>query len=89
MPLTEIDDPLCRFLAAEAGVAGVNVDYAVAPQHPFPAPPRQAFEVVRWIAEHGGEHGWDGKDDKKALETCAVIARHVRQAVNPAGPEAG
>ncbi|WP_405885279.1 alpha/beta hydrolase fold domain-containing protein [Streptomyces sp. NBC_01136] len=60
MPLTEIDDPLCRHLAAEAGVAVINVDYVVAPQHRFPAPPRQAFEVVRWIAEHGGEHGWDG-----------------------------
>lgn len=38
----------------------INVDYVVAPQHPFPAPPQQAYEVVRWVAEHGGEHGWDG-----------------------------
>ncbi|MEV6170916.1 alpha/beta hydrolase [Streptomyces sp. NPDC051954] len=60
MAVTEIDDPLCRFLAAEAGVAVVNVDYAVAPQHPFPAPPRQAFEVARWVAGHGAEQGWDG-----------------------------
>ncbi|MET8135245.1 alpha/beta hydrolase fold domain-containing protein [Streptomyces sp. NPDC005251] len=60
MPLTELDDPLCRCLAAAAGVVVVNVDYVVAPQHPFPAPPRQAFEAVRWIAEHGAEQGWDG-----------------------------
>src|SRR2546430_1361554 len=58
--LTEMDDPLCRFLAAEAGAVVINVDYVVAPQHPFPAPPRQAYEVVRWVAEHGEEHGWDG-----------------------------
>ncbi|MFD6951613.1 MULTISPECIES: alpha/beta hydrolase fold domain-containing protein [unclassified Nocardiopsis] len=57
---TEMDDPLCRALAAEAGVVVLNVDYAVAPQHPFPAPPRQAYEVVRWAAAHGGDHGWDG-----------------------------
>ncbi|MFI6339311.1 alpha/beta hydrolase fold domain-containing protein [Streptomyces sp. NPDC050535] len=60
IPLTEIDDPLCRCLAAEAGVVVINVDYVVAPQHRFPAPPRQAYEVVKWIASHGEEHGWDG-----------------------------
>ncbi|MEU5295366.1 alpha/beta hydrolase [Streptomyces umbrinus] len=60
LPPIQLDDPLCRFLAAEAGVAVVNVDYAVAPQHPFPAPPRQAYEIVRWVAGHGAEHGWDG-----------------------------
>ncbi|MFD3381787.1 MULTISPECIES: alpha/beta hydrolase fold domain-containing protein [unclassified Streptomyces] len=60
LPPIELDDPLCRFLAAEAGVAVVNVDYVVAPQHPFPAPPHQAYEIVRWVAAHGAEHGWDG-----------------------------
>lgn len=57
---TELDDPLCRYLAAEAGMTVVNVDYVVAPQHPFPAAPHQAYEVVRWVAEHGAEQGWDG-----------------------------
>jgi acetyl esterase/lipase len=60
LPLTELDDPLCRYLAAEAGVTVINVDYVVAPQHRFPAAPHQAFEVVRWVAEHGAEQGWDG-----------------------------
>ena len=57
---TELDDPLCRYLAAESGVTVVNVDYVVAPQHPFPAAPHQAYEVVRWVAEHGADQGWDG-----------------------------
>lgn len=57
---TGMDDPLCRALAAEAGVVVLNVDYVVAPRHPFPAPPRQAYEIVRWAAAHGGDHGWDG-----------------------------
>lgn len=88
MPLTEIDDPLCRFLAAEAGVAVVNVDYVVAPQHPFPAPPRQAFEVVRWIAEHGGEHGWDGSRLSVGGQSAGggLAAAVARQALEEGGP---
>lgn len=60
LPGIWLDDPLCRYLAAESGAVVVNVDYVVAPQHRFPAAPHQAFEVVRWVAEHGEEHGWDG-----------------------------
>ncbi|MFE4992596.1 alpha/beta hydrolase fold domain-containing protein [Streptomyces mirabilis] len=45
------------------------------------------------LVEHhdvlGVDHGYDGKDDKKALETYAVIARHVRRALNPGAREAG
>ncbi|MFF4135590.1 alpha/beta hydrolase fold domain-containing protein [Streptomyces mirabilis] len=88
MSLTETDDPLCRFLAAEAGVAVVNVDYVVAPQHPFPAPPRQAFEVVRWIAEHGGEHGWDGSRPSVGGQSAGggLAAAVARQALEEGGP---
>jgi acetyl esterase len=54
-----LDDPLCRTIAALAGVVVVNVDYVVAPQHRFPDLPQQAYEVVAWVAAHGAEHGWD------------------------------
>ena len=52
------DDPLCRFLAAKAGVYVLNVDYDVAPRHRFPVPVEQLFDVVRWAAD--GERPWDG-----------------------------
>ncbi|MFI6493211.1 alpha/beta hydrolase [Streptomyces sp. NPDC050564] len=88
MSQTEIDDPLCRFLAAEAGVAVINVDYVVAPQHRFPAPPRQAFEVVRWIAGHGGEHGWDGSRLSVGGQSAGggLAAAVARQALEEGGP---
>jgi acetyl esterase len=55
----EQDDPLCRYLAAKAAVAVLNVDYDVAPDHRFPVAVEQVFDVVRWAAEQSLE--WDGK----------------------------
>ncbi|NGO45840.1 alpha/beta hydrolase [Streptomyces ureilyticus] len=88
LPGAEMDDALCRYLAAEAGVAVVNVDYAVAPQHPFPAPPKQAYEVVRWVAAHGGEHGWDGSRLTVGGQSAGggLAAAVARQALGAGGP---
>jgi acetyl esterase/lipase len=88
MTLTELDDPLCRFLAAEAGVVVINVDYVVAPQHPFPAPTRQAYEVVRWVAQHGGEQGWDGGRLTVGGQSAGggLAAAVARQAFEEGGP---
>ncbi|MFG2555441.1 alpha/beta hydrolase [Streptomyces sp. NPDC048581] len=88
MSLTELDDPLCRFLAAEAGAVVINVDYVVAPQHPFPAPPRQAYEIVRWVAEHGVEQGWDGKRLTVGGQSAGggLAAAVARQALEEGGP---
>jgi acetyl esterase len=88
MPLTEMDDPFCRYLAAEAGVVVINVDYALAPQHRFPAPPRQAFEVVQWIASHGAEHGWDGSRLSVGGQSAGggLAAAVARQALEQGGP---
>lgn len=54
----EQDDPWCRYLAAYAEIAVVNVDYALAPTHRFPVPVEQAYDVLSWAAATG-QH-WDG-----------------------------
>lgn len=84
----EQDDPLCRYLAARAGVAVLNVDYPVAPQHPFPIPPKACFEVTRWAAEHAGALGVDperlsigGASAGGSLATA--VARQARDAGGP------
>jgi len=89
MALTELDDPLCRYLAAEAGVVVVNVDYAVAPQHPFPEPPRQAYEVVRWIADHCAHFGWDAARISVGGQSAGggLAAAVARQSLDQAGPK--
>jgi acetyl esterase len=88
MALTQSDDPVCRFLAAEAGAAVLNVDYAVAPQHRFPAPPYQAYEVVRWVAEQGAAYGWDGGRLTVGGQSAGggLAAAAARQALEQGGP---
>ncbi|MEU9167611.1 alpha/beta hydrolase [Streptomyces sp. NPDC048420] len=56
----EQDDHICRYIAAKAGCVVINVDYAVAPQRPFPVPVTQAYDVAEWVAENGTAGGWDG-----------------------------
>jgi len=54
----EQDDGICRYLAANAGVVVVNIDYEVAPQLRFPGPVEQAYDAAVWAAS--GQRPWDG-----------------------------
>ncbi|KOV75701.1 carboxylesterase [Streptomyces sp. NRRL WC-3618] len=88
LPVTETDDAFCRAVAALAGVVVVNVDYVVAPQYPFPAPPRQSYDVVRWVAENGAAHGWDGTRLTVGGQSAGggLAAAVARQALEEQGP---
>jgi acetyl esterase/lipase len=52
-------DAVCRRLANAAGFAVVSVDYRLAPEHPFPGGLDDCYAAIRWVAEHGSEHGLD------------------------------
>jgi len=54
------DDPYCRYLADEAGVVVVNLDYVLAPEHPFPAAVHQTAALLDWLAAHAALIGADG-----------------------------
>jgi len=45
--------------AIDANIVVVAVDYALAPEHPFPAAIEQGLAVLDWVREHGEEHGID------------------------------
>ena len=51
--------PLCTALAAQVGCIVVNVDYRLAPEHPFPQPLDDAYAAYLWACEHAAELGGD------------------------------
>ncbi|SDH53784.1 acetyl esterase [Pseudomonas benzenivorans] len=55
----EHDDSYCRRLAHNLGCLVVNLDYVLAPEHPFPAGLRQSFAVLEWLAEQATTLGID------------------------------
>jgi len=52
-------DPLCRFLAAHAGVRVLAVGYRLAPEHPFPAAVDDAVTAFTYARDHATELGAD------------------------------
>ncbi len=57
----EMDDPWCAFIAERASCIVVNVDYALAPEHKFPAPVHQCYEIATWVYEHASELNADAQ----------------------------
>ncbi|MBM7662830.1 acetyl esterase [Bacillus mesophilus] len=51
----EMDDPYCRYLANQAECVVVNVDYAKAPEYPFPKPIEQGYDILQWIKRRADE----------------------------------
>jgi acetyl esterase/lipase len=52
-------DQTCRFLAREARLCVLSVDYRLAPEHPFPAAVEDASAAYEWALENAAEIGVD------------------------------
>lgn len=53
MRYPEMDDFWCRYVAAEAGVTVVNVDFRAAPYVTYPVAQHEAHDAAAWVAGHG------------------------------------
>lgn len=82
--------PFCCELSARAGCTVIAVDYALAPERPFPAGPEDCLAAAEWIAKNrtylGASNGQlvlagDSAGGNLALATCLALTGKARQAV--------
>lgn len=43
------EELLCRLLSKNLDIVCINVEYRLAPEHPFPTAPNDCFEVTKWV----------------------------------------
>lgn len=55
----ESGDMECKIMCAELGAVVVNVDYRLAPEHPYPAPVEDCYTGLEWMAANAANLGID------------------------------
>lgn len=55
----EMDDLLCKKLSESLNIVVVNVDYRLAPEFPFPAGVKDAYDAVRYVHANSEKFGID------------------------------
>jgi acetyl esterase len=81
------DNP-CRFLAGEAGVLVLSVDYRLAPEHRFPAAVDDALMAFRFATEYAAELGADPRavaigGDSAGGNLAAVVSQLTASGEGP------
>jgi acetyl esterase len=82
-------DAMCRQICNRGGTIIVSVDYALAPENPFPAGPDDAYAAVLWTAAHAASFGGDPArlgvcGDSAGGTMAAVSALRARDENGPA-----
>jgi len=75
-------DPLCRLLAAQAGVRVLSVEYRLAPENPYPAALDDAVAAFRYALDHaedlGAEKALIAVGGDSAGGNLALVVAHVQ-----------
>jgi acetyl esterase len=82
-------DNVCRQLCHDTGAMVASVAYRLAPEHPFPAAPEDAWSAFNWVAEHARGLGGDPArlavaGDSAGAVLASVVAILARDAGGPA-----
>lgn len=76
---------------AEMGGVAVDVDYRLAPEHPFPVPVHDCLDALRWVAAHAHELGIDPArgllvaGESAGADIALAVAHAYRQGVRGEG----
>ena len=86
----ETHDSTCRRLANKSRCQVISIDYRLAPEHPFPAPIKDALAAFRYIRENAAALEADasrlaGGGDSAGGALAAVVCQSLRDA-GEAGP---
>ncbi len=85
----ETHDALCRTLAAEARCRVLALDYRLAPEHPWPAGPEDAWAAWQHVHAHAAEFGADPDrvvvaGDSAGGNLSALVCLRATQTQTPA-----
>ncbi len=82
----EVYDSICRKITNNVHCAVISIDYGLAPEHKFPEPVEECYQVVKWISDnaHAGELKIDPwriaiGGDSVGGNLSAVISRLARE----------
>ncbi|RMZ76050.1 hypothetical protein DV737_g4997, partial [Chaetothyriales sp. CBS 132003] len=56
VPLYGMDDGFCRLISSAAGYVVLDVEYRLAPEHPFPAAVNDVEDAVKYVLAHPEEY---------------------------------
>lgn len=59
MHTADVDIDICQYFHKNCSCKVVSIDYAKAPEHPYPQAVNEAYEVVKYFTEHAEEYGID------------------------------
>jgi acetyl esterase len=84
----ETHDAACRVLAERSGVQILSIDYALAPEEPYPAAVHDCVAAHRWLVENAAAVGADPQrlgvgGDSAGGNLAAVVALHAADAGLP------
>ena len=78
-------DGVCRLIAEATDAVVVNVEYRLAPEHPYPAAAEDAWTALQWVAANASELGGNAAKlivagDSAGGNLAALVALQARDA---------